>query len=154
MSDTVLSITRHIKAPPETVWRVFTERATEWFTPRPWTTPEVVYDLRPGGRADVVMQSPEGERHAYRGVVLDVEPGRRIVVTGAMTEGFEPQAGDMNFVRTDTFEPEDGGTRYTARAAHWDPAAAAKHKEMGFEGGWGAAADQLAELAEAEGAGQ
>jgi uncharacterized protein YndB with AHSA1/START domain len=148
MAEHELSVTRFIAAPPETVWQVWSERATEWFTPAPWTTPQVDYDLRPGGRANVVMQSPEGERHAYSGVVLEVEPGRRIVTTGAMTEGWVPQAGDMNFVRIDTFEPEGDGTRYTARARHWDGDAAKKHEEMGFSVGWGMAMDQMAALAE------
>lgn len=142
-----LSVTRFIAARPETVWTAFIDHATEWFTPRPWTTPSVDYDLRPGGRADVVMQSPEGERHAYQGVVLLVEPARRLVTTGAMTEDFVPQPGDMNFVRIDTFEPEGDGTRYTATARHWEAAAVAAHREMGFEAGWAAAADQLAEVA-------
>jgi len=143
-----LSITRFIAASPDAVWKAYTEQATEWFTPRPWTTPRVEYDLRPGGRADVTMRSPEGEEHAYRGVVLEVVPARRLVTTGAMTEGWVPQAGDMNFVRIDTFEPEGDGTRYTAVARHWDEAAMATHRDMGFEQGWGAAADQLAQVAE------
>ena len=150
MSDLYeLSVTRFIKAPPETVWRAWTRHATEWFTPRPWSTVSVDYDLRPGGRADVVMQSPEGERHEYRGVVLEVEPNRRLVTTDAFTEGWIPQPGDMNFVRIDAFEPEGDGTRYTARARHWDEKAMQAHRDLGFEPGWGAAADQLAQVAEA-----
>lgn len=145
-----LSVTRLIQASPETVWRVYTERTGEWFTPRPWTTPDVDFDLRPGGRSNVVMQSPEGERHAYEGVFLEVEPGRRLVSTSAFTEGWVPQGGPMNFVGIVTFEPEGGGTRYTARARHWDEAAMTSHKEMGFEQGWALVAEQLAELAEAE----
>ncbi len=149
MSDLFeLSVSRFIKASPETVWQAFTRHGTEWFTPRPWTTPKVEYDLRPGGRADIVMQSPEGERHEYRGVVLEIIPERRIVTTGAMAEGWIPQPGEMNFVRIDTFEPEGEGTRYTARARHWDEKAMQTHAEMGFEPGWGAAADQLGEVAQ------
>ncbi|WP_339871626.1 SRPBCC family protein [uncultured Brevundimonas sp.] len=144
-----LSVTRLIKASPETVWRIYTERTRDWFCPRPWTTPEVDFDLRPGGRADVTMQSPEGERHSYRGVFLEVVPNRKLVSTSALTEGWVPQPGEMNFVRIDTFEPEDGGTLYTARARHWDAKAADAHRDMGFEQGWGTVADQLAELAEA-----
>ena len=143
-----LKITRFIKATPEQVWEAYIYHATEWFTPRPWTTPVVDYDLRPGGRANVVMQSPEGEQHAYHGVVLEVDPARKLVTTGAFTEGWEPQANPMNFVRIDTFWPEEDGTRYTAAARHWDEAAARTHSEMGLETGWGAAADQLAEVAE------
>lgn len=144
-----LSVTRLIKASPEAVWRIYTERTRDWFCPRPWTTPEVHFDLRPGGRADVTMQSPEGERHSYRGVFLEVLPNRKLVSTSALTEGWVPQPGEMNFVRIDTFEPEGDGTRYTARALHWNAQAAQAHRDMGFEQGWGAVAGQLAELAEA-----
>jgi len=35
------------------------------------------------------------------------------------------------------------GTRYTATVIHADEAGCNKHAEMGFEGGWGAALDQL-----------
>ncbi len=148
MNTTDLSITRFIAAPPEAVWQTWTQHTADWFTPRPWTT-EVDFDLRAGGRSDVVMTSPEGERHSYKGVFLEVVPNRKIVSTSAMTEGWIPQAGAMSFVRIDTFEPEADGTRYTATARHWDPQAAATHREMGFEHGWGIVAGQLAELAEA-----
>ncbi|MDK2748600.1 MAG: SRPBCC family protein [Brevundimonas sp.] len=143
-----LGVTRLIQASPEAVWKIYVERTVEWFCPRPWTTPVVDWDLRTGGRANVEMQSPEGERHAYSGIFLEVVHGRRLVSTGALTEGWVPQAGEMNFVRIDTFEPEGEGTRYTAVARHWDEKAMQTHRAMGFEKGWGAVADQLAELAE------
>ena len=145
-----LSISRLIQASPETVWKIYVERTTEWFCPRPWTTPVVDWDLRVGGRANVEMASPEGERHPYSGVFLEVDPGRKLVSTGALTEGWVPQSGDLDFVRIDTFEPEAGGTRYTSTARHWDEKTAEKHRTVGFEQGWGAVADQLAALAEEE----
>lgn len=143
-----LRVSRLIKASPETVWKTYIERTGEWFCPRPWTTPVVDWDLRVGGKADVTLQSPEGEQFPYAGVFLEVEPGRKLVSTGALTEGWIPQPGDMNFVRIDLFEPEGEGTRYTAIARHWDAKAVETHKAMGFEQGWGVVADQLAELAE------
>lgn len=33
-----LSVERHIDAPPVEVWQVMTERITEWWCPKPWTT--------------------------------------------------------------------------------------------------------------------
>jgi len=143
-----LSVSRLIKASPETVWKVYVERTRDWFCPLPWTTPVVDWDLRVGGRANATLQSPEGERHPYQGVFLEVEPGRKLVSTGAMTEGWVPQTGDLDFVRIDTFEPEAGGTRFTSRARHWSEKEMEAHKAMGFEPGWGAVADQLADLAE------
>ena len=35
-SEHELSITRFIDAPPETVYRVYTERTEEWWAPKPW----------------------------------------------------------------------------------------------------------------------
>jgi uncharacterized protein YndB with AHSA1/START domain len=143
-----LSITRRIGASPETVYRVWTERTGDWFAPRPYTTPVVDHDLRPGGRSDIVMRSPDGADMPLRGVFLEVVPNRKIVFTDAFTEGWMPQEAFM--VATVTFEPEGEGTRYTARVRHWNEAALKRHEEMGFHEGWGIVAGQLAELAEAE----
>lgn len=143
-----LSITRRIGASPETVYRVWTERTGDWFAPRPYTTPVVDHDLRPGGRSDIVMRSPDGADMPLRGVFLEVVPNRKIVFTDAFTEGWMPQEAFM--VATVTFEPEGEGTRYTARVRHWNEAALKRHEEMGFQEGWGIVAGQLAELAEAE----
>ena len=46
-----------------------------------------------------------------------------------------------------TLEPHGSGTKYTALAIHADEEGSAKHAEMGFHRGWGAALDQLVALA-------
>lgn len=148
MSDTLheLTITRTIAATPATVFRVWTERTAEWFAPRPYTTPVVRLDLRPGGRFDTVMRSPDGADMPGEGVILEVVPDARIVFTNAFKAGWVPQEPFMVVVVT--FEPEESGTRYTARVRHWSEEARARHEAMGFHPGWGAVAGQLAELAE------
>jgi uncharacterized protein YndB with AHSA1/START domain len=143
-----LSITRRIEASPETVYRVWTQRTGEWFAPRPYTTPVVDHDLRPGGRSNIVMRAPDGTDIPLKGVFLEVVPNRKLVSTDAFTEGWIPQEAFMVVIVT--FEPEGDGTRYTARVRHWDEAALKRHEEMGFREGWGIVAGQLAELAEAE----
>ena len=40
------------------------------------------------------------------------------------------------------------GTRFTATARHWTDEAVEQHRAMGFDGGWGAMADQLKTLSE------
>ena len=152
-----LSVTRLIAAPPETVYRVYTERTTEWWAPRPWKTPVIENDLRPGGRAYCEMESPEGERFGHEGVFLEIVPNRKIVSTSAFKADWMPQVAsgegcDMAMLAIFTFDPEAGGTRYTARVRHWSEEAAKAHEAMGFEEGWGICAAQLAELAEAEAA--
>ena len=140
-----LSITRLIAASPEAVYKVWTERTGEWWAPRPYTTPIVEFDLRPGGSARTVMRSPDGTDMPHGGVFLEVVPNRRIVMTDALKPGWIPQ--DAFMVAIVTFEPEGSGTRYTARVLHWSEEAMKQHEEMGFHEGWGKAADQLEALA-------
>lgn len=143
-----LTITRRIAAPPETVYRVWTTRTGEWWAPRPYTTPGVALDLRPGGIGRMDMRSPDGVDMPNQGVFLEVVPNRKLVFTNAFTEGWVPQ--DPFMVTIVTFEPEGEGTRYTARVRHWSEEAMRRHEAMGFHQGWGIVAGQLAELAEAE----
>ena len=154
-TDKELSVTRYIDAPPETVYRVYTERTAEWWMPKPWTTSAVEWDLRTGGRMYTEMRSPEGATDGGEGIFLEIVPGERIVWTNAFKPGWQPQAlsnqgCDFAMVAIITLEPEGTGTRYTARVRHWDEEAVRKHQEMGFEPGWAQCAAQLAELAEEE----
>lgn len=145
MSGNDLTIERFIDAPVAAVWRAWTDHKEEWFCPAPWRVEIVEYDLTPGGRSAMVMRGPAGEEMPMEGVVLEVVPERRIVTTDAFSHGWTPQEAFM--VRIDTFEPEGAGTRYTATARHWTQAARDQHVQMGFEAGWGASADQLAQVA-------
>ena len=142
-----LAVERHIAAPPETVFRVWTERLEEWWAPKPWTTELIEQDLRPGGRSAMVMTGPDGATPPMEGVVLEVVPNRRIVLTNAFTAGWVPQTPFM--VAIFTFTPEGSGTRYRAASRHWDAATHQQHEAMGFQEGWGKVAEQLARLAEA-----
>src|SRR3546814_17340653 len=86
-----LSVTRFIDAPPEAVYRIMTERAGEWFAPKPYTTPVTDWELRPGGRLRTVMRSPEGEdRPEGEGVFLAVVRGWKLVFTNLFATGSEP----------------------------------------------------------------
>lgn len=142
-----LSVTRLIKAPPETVYRVWTERTGEWWAPKPYTTPVVEFDLWPGGRGLTVMKAPDGTDMPNEGVFLEVVPNEKIVFTDVFKAGWIPQ--DPFMVVIVTFEPEGSGTRYTARVRHWNDETLKRHEAMGFHEGWGIVTAQLAELAEA-----
>ena len=141
-----LSVTRYIAAPPPKVWRAFTERLEDWWCPKPWTSKIIEFDLRPGGRSCIEMRGPEGEVHAEEGVILEVIPERKVVFTDAFAKGWIPKKSFILGIFS--FEPEGEGTRYRGTARHWDEAAMKRHQEMGFEQGWSAVADQLAEVAE------
>jgi len=145
-ADMDLSVTRLIGSPVDRVWTIMTERLSEWWCPKPWTTEVVEMDWRAGGRSAMVMHGPDGEHHPQEGVFLEVVPGRRFVFTDAYAAGWVPRTPFM----TGIFEivEEGGKTRYTATARHWTAEAKAQHEAMGFEQGWGAVADQLVALAE------
>lgn len=141
-----LRITRYIDAPPETVWDIMVNRQEAWWCPRPWRAEIDFQERRAGGRCDMTFFGPDGEVMPQNGIYLAFDEGRRFVTTDAATGEFEPATPFM--IGFWEIEPEGGGTRYTARARHWTEEARKQHEEMGFEQGWMACADQLAELAE------
>jgi len=142
-----LVLTRVIDAPPEKLFRAWTEPELmkQWFCPRPWTTPVIETDPRAGGSSYILMRGPNGEEMPNRGVYLEVVKNEKIVFTDAYTEAWEP-SGKPFFTGIITFEAEGGKTRYTARARHWTQEDCQAHEKMGFHEGWGKAADQLEAL--------
>jgi uncharacterized protein YndB with AHSA1/START domain len=146
-SDRELVITRLINAPREKVYRAWTEPELmkQWFTPRPWTTPVVETDVRPGGASYILMRGPDGNEFPNRGVYLEVVPNERLVFTDAYTQAWEPSGKPFMTVVL-TFENAGGKTRYTARVRHWTVADRESHEKMGFGPGWNKATDQLEEL--------
>ena len=147
MTDTYeLSVTRLIDAPIDAVWQIATERLTEWWCPRPWTTEIIEQDWRAGGRSAMVLRGPDGESHELEGVFLEVTPLKRFVSTDAFDAGWNPKTPFM--IGLWEFTEEDGKTRYTATARHWTQEARDQHETMGFTDGWTACAAQLAEIAE------
>lgn len=147
-----LVLERVVDAPPELVWECWTvpEHLMKWFTPKPWRTTECEIDLRPGGIFRTKMEGPNGEVGGGTGCYLEVVPKSRFVWTGALGPGWRPNAtAGVPFLFSAMIEiiPEGKGTRYRATAMHTDEAGAKAHDEMGFTHGWGAALDQLVELA-------
>jgi uncharacterized protein YndB with AHSA1/START domain len=159
LDDTVhpsldLVLERTIAVAPERVWAAWTdpELLLQWFTPAPWRTVACQLDLRPGGVFNTTMESPDGEQNPNLGCYLQVEPGRLLVFTSVLGEGFRPVspsngAEDMPFTGRVEIRPDgNGGTHYRAIAMHADEDGARRHAEMGFHDGWGAALDQLVAL--------
>lgn len=145
--DLVLS--RVIDAPAAALYRCWTEPALvkQWFAPKPFTTPVVEMDVRPGGASHIVMRGPDGTDLPNPGIFLEAVPGRRLVFTDAYTAGWVPAAKPF-MTAIITFEDlGEGRTRYTATVRHWTREDRDTHEQMGFHEGWGVCADQLAALA-------
>ncbi len=141
-----LSVTRLIQAPPHKVWAVMTQRTNEWWCPRPWRAEVDFGARRAGAMSMATMYGPDGEVNKHPGFILAWEEGRRFAFTDAIVGDLEPSGPFM--IGIFQIDPEGDGTRYTGRARHWTPESMAHHRELGFEQGWGAVADQLKALCE------
>ena len=154
--STDLMLERLLDAPRALVWRAWTdpEHVKLWWAPRPYQTPEVDMDLRPGGKFFTHMTGPDGFDNQGTGCFLEVVEGERVVWTSALGEGWRPNdlgpadCGGFPFTAIMTFEDNgDGRTRYRAVAMHRNAADSEAHAKMGFHEGWGTCADQLGEVA-------
>ena len=122
--------------------------------PKPWTTTIEQLEWKSRRRVPIcTMRGPDGEadcqgEESIPGVLLEFTPGKRFVFTDALEPGWKPRTPFM----VGLFEIEPDGEcepRYRAsRPRTGPPSDMEKHREMGFEAGWRAVADQLAGLCE------
>jgi len=144
-----LILNRLLDAPPEKLFRLWTDGSTyaQWFCPKPWMVSKAELDVRPGGRANITMNGPNGEVVENPGQYLEVIPNRKLAFTDAFVGDWVTKKGAPFMAATITFEPEGKKTRYIAACHHWSEADKLQHERMGFVDGWGTVADQLEALA-------
>jgi uncharacterized protein YndB with AHSA1/START domain len=151
-----LHLERILDAPRDLVWRAWTdaEHIKRWWAPRPYQTPEVEIELKPGGKFYTRMTGPGGHDFSGTACVLEVVPGERIIWSSTMKDGFRPNefkddgCTGFPFTAIHTFEDAGGGkTRYTATVLHSNAKDCEAHAAMGFDEGWGTCAEQMAEVA-------
>lgn len=148
-TDRDLVLTRVLNAPRDKVYACWTkpELITQWFAPKPWTTPKAVLDLRPGGGNVITMADESGTEYPNAGQYLEIVPNERIVFTDAFIGDWTPSAKPFFTAFILLEDAGEGKTKYTAIARHWTTEDADNHKKMGFHQGWGMCADQLEALA-------
>lgn len=83
-----------------------------------------------------------------RGQYVEIVPGKRIVGTDAFIGNWVPSEKPFMTSIITFRDMGDGTTLYRAVARHWNAEDKTLHEEMGFDEGWGKAADQLEELAQ------
>ena len=146
-SDRELVQTRLIDAPRKKLFRAWTEPELmkQWFAPLPYTTPVAEIYVRPGGSNLVVMRTPRARTcrtaaSTSRWWKPAARRRRRLHPSvGAVAEAVHDRDPDLR-------RRSGGETHYTAGARHWTVADREAHEKMGFHGGWGQCADQLAAL--------
>lgn len=111
----VLIVTRRLAAPPELVWRAFTERGRieQWWGPDGFTTTTHEMDVRPGGRWRFIMHGPDGVDFPNLVVYEAVEPPARLVYR----HGDDGADVPVSFQVTVTLSATESGTLVEMRSA-------------------------------------
>jgi uncharacterized protein YndB with AHSA1/START domain len=126
-AERTLVITREFDAPPDLVWKAWTEpeRMMQWWGPRNFTAPVVKLDLRVGGKCLLCMRDAQGKDFWSTGVYQEIVPPQRLVMTDSFADeqgnavpasyyGF-PDDFPLEMRIVVTFEDLGGKTRMTLR---------------------------------------
>jgi uncharacterized protein YndB with AHSA1/START domain len=152
--DLDLTLERVIRAPPATVWRAWTDpsRLERWWVPAPTVARVDRLEVRPGG-AFVTSMSDDGDVFVAHmdASFLVVDEHERLVFTNAIDSQWRPSNPTPVAMTAEiTFREHREGTHYRVVVRHGDPAARARHEQLGFVDGWGSVTAQLATLVESE----
>ena len=136
-------ITREFEAPPERVFRAYTEPdlVVQWLGPRRLAMEIDEYDARTGGSYRYVHRDSDGSEYRFRGVFHEVRPTERIVQTFTYEE-----YPDGVSLETAVFEDLDGRTRVTTTSVMDSIERRDAMIASGMEGGLREAYDRLEEL--------
>jgi uncharacterized protein YndB with AHSA1/START domain len=109
-----LELTRRLSAPRERVFAALTRpgQLARWWGPLGFTTPEIVLDLRVGGRYRFTMQPPDGDPFHLSGEFIRVEPPSCLAYTFRWDE---PAPDDRQTVVELLLEDLGGGTVLSVR---------------------------------------
>ncbi len=152
--DLDLTLQRVIRAPRAAVWNAWTDpsRLAQWWVPAPTRCRVDRLEVRPGG-AFVTRLSDDGVAFVPHvdAAFLVVDEHSRIVFTNAIDSDWRPaNPAPVTMTAEITMTDHPDGTDYRIIVRHGDPAARARHHELGFADGWGSVTGQLAAVAESQ----
>ena len=150
--DLDLTLRRVIRAPRTIVWRAWTDpsQLAQWWVPAPTIARVDRLEVRPGG-AFVTSMSDDGVEFVPHldASFLVVDDLERLAFTNAVDSRWRPARPDpIAMVAEILLDDHPTGTDYRVVVRHGDPAARARHEELGFFDGWGSVTEQLAALVE------
>jgi len=151
-----LTLERIIRAPRAVVWSAWTDpsRLEKWWVPAPTVCRVDRLDVRPGG-GFVTRLSDDGVEFVphINASFLVVDELERIVFTNAIDSAWRPtNPAPVPMTAEITLGDHPSGTDYRVIVRHGDPAARARHEELGFFEDWGSVTKQLAGVAESQAA--
>lgn len=135
MVDLTLNINRVFSAPPERLFRIWTqpELMKRWFSPEGLTTVHAEVDLRIGGYYRIGMQTNDGAMFYVSGVYHEIEIPRKLVFTWAWSyDLLTPREDDM--LVTIQFIGQGQSTEIMLTHTHLADAAAFEQHASGWAG--------------------
>jgi uncharacterized protein YndB with AHSA1/START domain len=140
-----ITITHEFDAPPELVFRCYTEPelVARWWGPRYLTNDVQQHEARDGGSWRIVQRTPDGTEHGFHGVFHLVSAPQRLV----RTSEYEGAAGHVA-LETVEFENVQGRTRVVTHAVFQSLADRDAMVSAGMESGVREGFERLAELLE------
>ncbi|MFF5076122.1 SRPBCC domain-containing protein [Actinoplanes sp. NPDC000266] len=150
--DLDLTLQRVIRAPRAAVWNAWTDpsRFAKWWIPAPAVCRVDRLEPHSGG-ALLTSMSDDGQAFVPHvdATFLVVDALSKLVFTNAIDSTWRPAAPEPVAMTAEiTFADHPDGTDYRVLVRHGDPAARARHEELGFIDGWGTVTTQLAKEAE------
>lgn len=126
-----LTLVREFAAPPEAVWRAWTdpEALKHWFGPDAGAVSLAQTDVRVGGRFHVVFKTLDGEQHDVSGAYREVVPNSKLVFTWSWISTPE-RISQVTL----TFRPTRAGTELTLLHDQFFDRAARDGHERGWTG--------------------
>jgi uncharacterized protein YndB with AHSA1/START domain len=90
-TDRELATSRLIDAPPERVFKAFSDplHLAQWWGPNGFTNSFDEFDFRPGGRWRFVMQGPDGRKFVNESLFLEIVASERVVLRHESAPQFE-----------------------------------------------------------------
>jgi uncharacterized protein YndB with AHSA1/START domain len=127
--EPVIVFRRFVKAPPELVFRAYTdpELLKHWWGPRYLEMTVCEVDLRVGGNYRFVHRAPDGQEFGFHGEYREIEAPHREALDSAVFEAF------------------DGGTMVSGRSMHDSVEARDLHVASGMEQGMNETYERLDE---------
>ncbi len=146
-----LRLTARFAAPLERVWQVYADprQLEQVWGPPTYPATFVRHELRPGGRMNYYMTSPEGARFAGFWDVIDVDEPASFAFDDGFAldaEDFLPDPDLPVSTNTYRFTTDGDGTRAEYTSVFANAEALAKVLEMGMIEGATAAINQIDEL--------
>ena len=144
-----VKVVREFKASLPKVWEAWTDRQLldQWWAPKPWKAETKTLEFKEGGYWLYAMVGPEGEKHWGRTNFISIQPLKGYTATdvfcdenGIIDESFPGSAWVSEFTE------QDGMTTVTMNINFKAQADLDQMIDMGFQGGFTAALENLDEL--------